>query len=280
MGAIPIGGLVRDAAGNLYGTAFFGGSDGVGVVFKMDLSSAETLLHNFTNSPDGAYPDTDLLRDTAGNLYGTTAFGGSFLMTSHATPGTIGAGTVFKIDPSGTESLLYDFNGPPSDGNQPSGGLLMDAAGNLYGPTFFGAPSDLGTVFEIDLSGTESMLHGFVGSPDDGAGPSGLIMDRAGNFYSTTSTGGCFNAGTVFKLDPSGKLSVLYSFTGSLIRVHPMEQLRREAWSWIRQAISMVLPKQGAPSTAESSSSWTPLGPRACCTTSLVPLTGFSPPQA
>jgi uncharacterized repeat protein (TIGR03803 family) len=118
-GAIPYDNLVRDKAGNLYGTTLNEGSSGRdGVVFKVDTSGTETVLHSFTGLPDGAYPYDNLVRDKAGNLYGTTHDGGD----SSCIP-PYGCGTVFKVATSGKESVLYSFMGPP-DGASPSGGLI------------------------------------------------------------------------------------------------------------------------------------------------------------
>jgi uncharacterized repeat protein (TIGR03803 family) len=212
-GANPFAGLIMDTAGNLYGTTTAGGISGT--VFKLGRSGTESVLYSFKGAPDGGLPYAGLIMDTAGNLYGTTANGGVCQFSG-------GCGTVFKLDPSGSESVLYSFKGPP-DGAFPEAGLIMDAAGNLYGTTrlggaFCGPEGGCGTVFKLDPSGGESVLYSFKGSPD-GANPfAGLIMDTAGNLYGTTASGG-FTAegcnpgcGTVFKLDPSGTESLLYSF--------------------------------------------------------------------
>src|SRR2546421_545381 len=110
-GALPIAGLVRDKAGNLYGTTNGGGTSGAGTVFKLDTTGTETVLHSFTGSTDGSFPVAGLVRDKAGNLYGTTELGG-----------TSGAGTVFKLDTTGTETVLHSFTGP--DGAVPFAGLV------------------------------------------------------------------------------------------------------------------------------------------------------------
>ena len=163
-----------------------------------------TVLHSFTNSPDGAVPLAAMIMDKAGNLYGTTNIGGAF-----PSPG----GTVFKLDSSGNETVLYSFTGG-SDGCRPQTPLIMDTAGNLYGTTTAcGAYPSLGTMFKLDTSGTVTVLHNFTCS--DGASGSGLIMDLAGNLYGTTpgnSGNGC-GFGTVFKLDTSGNYTVLHSYS-------------------------------------------------------------------
>src|SRR6516165_1947158 len=136
-GADPLAGLVRDAAGNLYGTTASGGASGLGAVFKVSAGGAESVLHSFTGGSDGEYPYASVIRDAAGNLYGTT-YGG----------GASGWGTVFEIDPTGKETVLYSFAGA-ADGASPEGGLVQDAAGHLYGTTKYGGAFGAGTVFEL-----------------------------------------------------------------------------------------------------------------------------------
>jgi uncharacterized repeat protein (TIGR03803 family) len=130
-------GLIRDAAGNFYGTTAFGGPTANGVVFKLDATGTETILHSFTGGTDGGFPYAGLVRDTAGNLYGTTQSGGAS-----------GWGVVFKLDASGTETVLYSFTGG-TDGGLPYGDLIRDGAGNLYGTTNVGGASNFGVVFKV-----------------------------------------------------------------------------------------------------------------------------------
>jgi len=208
-GACPTAGVIRDSAGNLYGTTVYGGTSGQGVVFKLDSAGVETVLHTFTGYPaDGANPYAGLDRDSAGNLYGTTAFGGA----AHA-------GVVYKLDPNGTETVLYNFTGG-SDGGYPDAALIQDSAGNLYGTTVYGGASysggtsGYGVVFELDKSGMETVLYSFTGGLD-GANPiAGLVRDSAGNLYGTTWRGGSSGYGVVFKLDTAGTETVLHTFTG------------------------------------------------------------------
>jgi len=168
---------------------------GYGTVFKLDPSGEETVLHSFTYS-DGAFPDAGLIRDKAGNLYGTTS-GGDLVC------GLQGCGTVFKVDPSGHETVLHSFTNSP-DGAGPYAGLVMDKAGNLYGTTLNGGACGYGTVFKLDPSGHETVLHSFTNSPD-GAGPyANLVRDKAGNLYGTTEEGGASGYGTVFRLTSCG----------------------------------------------------------------------------
>jgi uncharacterized repeat protein (TIGR03803 family) len=225
-GGVPVAGLIMDAAGNVYGTTQNGGSGGgcsfgCGTVFKLDTAGNETVLHSFTGSPgDGGRPVAGLIMDTAGNLYGTTAEGGSGTCTVINGIPVSGCGTVFKLDPAGNETVLHSFAGG-SDGIQALAALIMDQAGNLYGTTELGGSFGSGTVFKLDPSGNETVLHTFTGG-NDGAAPlfAGLIMDTAGNLYGTTQNGGgssncAVGCGTVFKLDTSGNETVLHSFTGS-----------------------------------------------------------------
>jgi uncharacterized repeat protein (TIGR03803 family) len=191
-GFFPFGGsLLRDAAGNLYGTTEEGGSGQAGTVFKLDPSGNETVLHGFTfGSGDGALPYGTLIRDSAGNLYGVTNAGGASQF-----------GVVFKLDTSDTESILYSFSGTGGDGETPGGGLVRDRAGNLYGTTNGGGNADFGTVFKLDASEKETILHSFSGS--DGRFPDlGLVRDSKGDLYGTTQYGGAHGGGVVFKVTP------------------------------------------------------------------------------
>jgi uncharacterized repeat protein (TIGR03803 family) len=162
-----------------------------------------TTLYSFTGggSGDGANPSAGLMADPAGNLYGTTAEGGAS-----------GRGTVFQLDPSGNLTVLHSFTG--GDGSHPRAALIADAAGNLYGTTISGGVQDAGTVFQLTPSGTLNVLYSFTGSGDGALPWAGMIADASGNLYGTTYGGGANGQGTVFQLDPSGTLTVLYSFTG------------------------------------------------------------------
>ncbi len=176
-----------------------------------------TVLHTFTGGADGANPMSELIRDSAGNLYGTTQNGGSTTFC-----GGFGCGTVFKIDSHGNETVLYSFTGG-ADGTAPLGGVIRDAAGNLYGTTTGGGASGWGTVFKLDKNGNESTLYTFTGLADGGSPTGSLVRDAAGNLYGTTVGGGNFNCvqgfggscGTVFKLEPNGTETPLYAFAGT-----------------------------------------------------------------
>ena len=175
------------------------------VVVAMPSAGAQTLtvLHRFTGEADGEYPESGLIRDGKGNLYGTTYDGGTF-----------GYGTVFKLSKTGKLTVLHNFSETGGDGGCPYyGALLLDAAGNLYGTAYAGGDANYGIIFKLDPSGTETVLYSFKGAPDGGGPYAGLVQDAAGNFYGTTSLGGSGN-GTVFKLDINGKESVLYRFAG------------------------------------------------------------------
>jgi uncharacterized repeat protein (TIGR03803 family) len=190
----PVGGLVRDAAGNLFGTTSAGADpacfSGCGTVFKLDTTGKVTVLHSFTGPPDGEYPFT--LVQAGSNLYGTTGSGGD---------GSGLWGTVFTLDKSGHETVFFSFAGAPSDGSFPFAALISDAAGNLYGTTEVGGPSDAGTVFMLDKTGTETVLYSF--NRTDGWQPYGsLTRDAAGNLYGTTFKGGAHRNGTIFKITP------------------------------------------------------------------------------
>jgi uncharacterized repeat protein (TIGR03803 family) len=185
----------------------------------------EIVLYNFVGGQgDGANPYAALIQDSAGNLYGTTYGGGS---PSCSPP--YGCGTVFKLDSTGKETLLYSFTGG-SDGGNPNGELVQDAAGNLYGTTYTGADG-CGTVFKLDSTGKETTLHTF-GAPggNDGCLPvAGVTRDSAGNLYGTTWQGGVKSFGIVFQLDTQGNESILYSFAGGTDGKFPFASLVRDS---------------------------------------------------
>jgi len=205
-GNSPQASLIFDTVGNLYGTTTYGGSgtciSGCGTVFQLAPGAngtwTETVLHSFSgNGEDGYYPLTSLLFDAAGNLYGTTYEGG-----------THNIGTVFQLTPgaNGTwiETVLHSFSGNGEDGYYPLASLLFDAAGNLYGTTYYGGAYGSGTAFQLapgtNGKWTETVLHRF-GKGEDGFQPhAGLIFDAAGNLYGSTAYGGAYSAGSVFQL--------------------------------------------------------------------------------
>lgn len=213
--------LLRDSAGNIYGTAFKGGAHGVGVAFELSPTGGGgynyTILYTFgAHTGDARSPRSELIQDSAGNLFGTTKGGGQY-----------GDGTVFELSPligSGwTETVLYSFNG--TGGLTPMAGLTMDPAGNLYGTTESGGSFSLGNVFELSPTQgggwTEKELYAFGTTPGDGAEPfATLTLDAAGNLYGTTSYGGGGFGGTVFEVSPVGggqwTNTTLYSFSSGL----------------------------------------------------------------
>jgi hypothetical protein len=216
-GYYPSPGLVLDKAGNLYGATISGGDlhscsgTGCGVVFQLIHKNGawtEKVLHTFQqNGKDGLSPQSGVIFDKAGNLYGTTGQGGS------ADCGGFGCGTVFELTRSNgkwTEKILHSFHNNGQDGTDPQAQLVFDKAGNIYGTTFFGgAYSNYGIVFELSLMNgkwTEKVLHSFNPNGHDGTLPtnSPLVLDKAGNLYGTTHNGGNTNCacGTVFEITP------------------------------------------------------------------------------
>lgn len=177
-------------------------------------ASKQIVLHQFSSAAHGAYPSSGVIRDVEGNLYGTT--NGSY--SDIGGGGTRDAGVVFKIDPSGSQTVLYSFTGG-ADGSSPNG-LIRDSAGNLYGTTNSGGASGAGVVFEVDSSGNEIVLYSFTGGAD-GGNPLCVVRDGKGNFYGTTSSGGASGYGVVFKLSASGAEKVVYSFTGGADGANP-----------------------------------------------------------
>jgi uncharacterized repeat protein (TIGR03803 family) len=214
-GGSPQSGVTRDSTGNLYGTAY-GGTTGWGVVYRVNTAGQETVLYNFTGGADGGIPLSGVIRDPAGNLYGTTCAGGSSF-------GGPGYGVVYKLDTSGNQTVLHTFTGY-ADGAWPRAGLIFDSAGNLYGTTSQGnaeGPGNAGVVFELDSAGQETVLYTFTDGADGGVPFSGVIRDAAGNLYGTTYLGGTAGAGVVYKLEPGGYETVLYTFPGGTLGGSP-----------------------------------------------------------
>lgn len=197
--------LIRDKTGKLYGTTEYGGAHQGGSVFRISFSktgkATEKLLYSFTYA-DGKSPFGGLVIDKSSNLYGTTAGGGAN-----------GDGTVFKLTKKGIQTVLHSFSGGPGDGAGPYGSLVMDKSGNLFGTTVGGGTLGFGTVFEISSAGVYKVLYNFAGAPD-GAGPvASLFMDKAGNLYGTTASGGTYsNSGTVYKITAGGVYTKLHDF--------------------------------------------------------------------
>jgi uncharacterized repeat protein (TIGR03803 family) len=228
-GTTPDATLVMDSAGNLYGAAAGGSSQFYGgVVFEVNSKNEEeSLVYDFAAIPQGVAPNGALARDTSGNLYGTTAGGGYDVGKCKK---FYGCGVLYKLL-EGSEQVLYTFLGG-SDGQEPNGGLILDANGNIYGTTYRGGGNAArpGTVFEVSPSGVETILHRFAAYKGDGRLPSGgLVMDKKGNLYGTTSEGGvdgfygpgleCYEqCGTVFEVTAAGVEKTLYSFRGSKLK--------------------------------------------------------------
>jgi uncharacterized repeat protein (TIGR03803 family) len=228
-GAQPLSGLVLDGAGNFYGTTSVGGSQNAGTVFKLSPSGSswtETVLYSFTgdgNNGDGYAPVGGVIRDSAGNLYGTTSGGG-------VRGGSQGYGTVFELSPGAnggwTESVLHKFKF--LEGIGPYAGLTLDKLGSLYGTTQNGGPQGKGTVFTLTPAGggwTTSVIHSFTGTPGDGGDPAApLVVDSSGNLYGTTINGGTAALGTVFELTPTlggWAENIVFSFSGGSNGRHP-----------------------------------------------------------
>jgi uncharacterized repeat protein (TIGR03803 family) len=224
-GAYPLAGLIFDAAGNLYGTTYRGGTHFWGTVFELTAVKGggwkEKVLHNFNrNGTDGYGPEAGLIFDTQGNLFGTTSSGGAY-------GAEFSGGTVFELKPAAgahwTETILHNF-GNGTDGSEPNANLIFDSAGNLYGTTPLGGLYNGGyggTAFELtpatDGSWSETILYNF-GNGTDPQGAQGLIFDAAGNLY-TMSGDGVYGKGTIVELKPTtgGEWTetILYSFNGT-----------------------------------------------------------------
>jgi uncharacterized repeat protein (TIGR03803 family) len=197
-GTQPNNSLLRISTGRLFGTTTQGGTEGGGTVYSLSATGVETVIHRFTGGTDGSEPESGLIRDSSGNLYGTTGLGGIY-----------DSGIVYKIAPSGSETILYTFTGGV-DGGNPAGGVVRDSNGNLYGTTYGGGTIGVGTIYKIDSTGQETVLHSFDVSSGLNSWAT-LLLDSSGNLYGTGG-GGTDQRGVVFKLDASGNYSTLYSF--------------------------------------------------------------------
>lgn len=203
-GEWPVGTLLRDKSGNLFGIAGGGGANTGGTVFEYSASGSFSVLHAFAGS-DGFQPVGNLIADKAGNIYGATNSGGADQY-----------GTVYKLATDGTLTTLYSFTGG-ADGGYPTGGLARDKAGNLYGATNLAGngPAPYGTVFKLAPDGTLTTLYTFQGSTDGGF-PAGSVLRSHGKLYGTTTWGGANDDGVVYEVDPAkGTEKVLHSFAGS-----------------------------------------------------------------
>lgn len=204
-GGSPQAALLADSSGNLYGTAQLGGnygSFGAGTVFELAKGGGLSTLVSFTGV-NGDTPFGNLIADASGNLYGTTRSGGG--------PRADGQGTIFELHKGGSLEVLAVFNG--GNGATPVGGLVADAAGNLFGTTLWG-DRNYGTLFELTRAGTLTTLVTFNGG--NGSNPyATLFQDGAGNLFGTTTGGGTYNQGTVFELAKSGGLTTLANFNGA-----------------------------------------------------------------
>jgi uncharacterized repeat protein (TIGR03803 family) len=228
----PAGGLLMDESGLIFGAAQFGSDQsceiGCGSIFQLDQAGNLVLLHKFTGGADGSNPIGPLVQDAAGNLYGVAQSGGNATCPVRFEQfRRNGCGVVFRLTKSGELTVLRAFKGK-SDGAIPRAGLLLDAAGNLYGTTLKGGINDQGTVFKIAKDGTYTTLHRFVES--EGMNPNGnLVADPAGNLFGTAQLGGDVNNGTAFQLSPDGTLKVLHSFEGLEDGDYPQAGLFRDS---------------------------------------------------
>jgi uncharacterized repeat protein (TIGR03803 family) len=217
-GEYPYTELVRDGAGNLYGTAVEGGEFGGGTVFQLTPSGNLTVLYNFTGQQDGGQPYGGVTLDAQGNLYGTAVVGGSGRACEE------GCGVAYKLANEGgvwTQTVLHNFTGG-NDGAGPGAGLTIDQRGNLYGMTPIGGSYGLGTIYQLHPTQQGEwrfrLVHTFTGGLDGSSGSAGrMIFDQAGRLVGATTVGGAYGHGIVFRLRHragSWKLKTLHSFRG------------------------------------------------------------------
>ena len=198
--------LVADAAGNMYGTTFSGGTNNLGAIFKVTSTGAESVVYSFAAGTDGKHPVAGLVLDKkTGNLYGTTVYGG-----------TTNNGTVFVFNPAtGVETVLYSFKGAVTDGANPYSSVVR-AGTTIFGTTMNGGAFGYGTVFKLTGKGKITILHDFNSAfPTlDGSYPYAGLTLYKGILYGATTMGGLGNLGTVFAISKTGAYSLLYSFKG------------------------------------------------------------------
>jgi uncharacterized repeat protein (TIGR03803 family) len=243
--------VLLDSAGNLYGVTYSGGGTGCGgggcgVLYKLAPNGTLTLLHAFAGAGDGNGPQGNLLADAAGNLYGAAGLGGDATCEVHGFGKGSGCGTLFKLAPDGTFTVLHTFKNPLKQGAIPQGSLIADAQGDLYGVTETNggdtpcpagaAQKGCGTVFKLSSKGAYSVLHAFTGGSDGGVPYGGVIADAQGNLYGATLVGGNLGlcdytvgdgkgCGVLYKLSPTGTLTTLHTFTGGSDGAAPTSRL-------------------------------------------------------
>jgi uncharacterized repeat protein (TIGR03803 family) len=198
------GALIMDSSGNLYGETDFGGANNQGTIYELSTEGVHTVLYSFTNDNGlDVFPIGGVVRDSQGNFYGVENEGGAYYL-----------GSVYKVSPNGTQTVLYNFGSTRYDGNSPNGSLVMDKRGNLYGTTATGGEYGFGTIYGLKPDGTETILYCFnPANGTDGATPyAGLVFDKQGNMYGATNAGGLYNQGIVFELSAEGVYTILYTF--------------------------------------------------------------------
>jgi uncharacterized repeat protein (TIGR03803 family) len=212
-GQHPSAGVTFDGAGNLYGTATYGGLNGAGVIWEITKAGVYVKLHDFGGSGDGYYPTAGVTVDAAGNMYGTTYEGGAY------STGSYSGGIVWEITSTGVYKHLHDF-GDGTDGFLPDAGVTLDASGNIFGTTTEGGSYALpyvgGILWEITREGGYKAIHNF-GSYPDGSGPGAVVFDRAGNLYGTAASGGMYGrpgytGGTIWGITAAGVYKDVHDF--------------------------------------------------------------------
>jgi len=225
LGGAPFAGLIRDDAGNLYGTEIAGGQEGDGLVFQLSPDNTFTEIYQIGGGNDGTLPESALFRDASGYLYGTVKEGGT------GTACTSGCGTLYKVTVNGNYTVLHDFAGG-SDGAMPVSSIIMDGAGNIYGATPYGGsacgdPNGCGVVYKLTPGGVETILHAFTNGSDGGYPYAGVVLDNGGNIYGVAG-GGSGTFGNVFKISNKGKFKVLFTFHGGADGGWPFGRLLKD----------------------------------------------------
>jgi uncharacterized repeat protein (TIGR03803 family) len=219
-GCAPFQGLVRDTAGNFYGTTIFCGAHNQGTIFKIDSAGNETILHNFAGGSHAGNGDGHLAMDKAGNLYGLAA--GSQVNCNND------CGMLYELSAKGKFTILHRFAGGTTDGCYPEGSVVRDKAGNLYGTTVECGSNNYGTIWKVSNTGTETIVHNFAGGADGCYPWAGVARDSKANLFGVTYGCGAGSGGTLYELSAKGRLILLHSFAGT-DGVNPVGEVLRTA---------------------------------------------------
>lgn len=204
-GGTSYAGLTQGSDGNLYGTAYSGGKNNYGTIFKVTTGGTLTVLRHLSSATDGANPHSTLIQAKDGSFYGTCYGGGQF-----------GNGTIFKVTASGNYSVVKNFNAGV-DGGYPYSGLMQNSDGNFYGITRSGGSKSGGTIYKLTTGNVYTVIHPIDYANEGTTSSSVLVKGNDGSLYAMTSLGGIFNYGTIFKATTTGAFTKIADFNGATL---------------------------------------------------------------